>query len=302
MNLSIIIVTWNAQDYLQKSLNSIYENTTGITFEVIVVDNASSDGSVEMIKSKFPFVNLIENKRNLGFGSANNQGIRISKGKYILILNPDTCTLPGTLEKMVRFMDENKNVGILGCKILESDDSISTSVRRFPTLYTEIIRLLMSKRKSLTEFMPTSFDYNKTSKVDSLSGCCLLIRKEVLERSGLFDEDFFLYAEDIDLCYRIKQAGYQIYYFPDASIIHYEGRSAAKAKFKLSVEAYRTMHQFFKKHYSPIIYFLFSFFAIIISFIKIVILFFIYLISDNRRLIKEKISTYKGIIKISFIG
>lgn len=256
IDLSIIIVNWNTKDYLQKCLNSVYENTRDITFEIIIVDNASNDSSVEMVKYNFSGVILIENEKNFGFAAANNQALKRSRGKFVLILNPDTEVLPRSLNVMVDFLKRNSKAGAAGPKILNPDNSIQlTCARNFPTLSTEFFWLTtlirrFPKNKIIGNYLMSYWDHNDRRQVDCLSGACIMVRRDVLEKSSFFDEDYFMYGEDIDLCYCIKKAGWQIWYLPDAKIIHYGGASSKKISESAAIYDRRAIQLFFKKHYS----------------------------------------------------
>lgn len=270
--LSIIIVNWNTKDHLENCLKSIYENTKNITFEIIVVDNASSDGSVEMVRSKFPYVTLIENKENLGFGAANNQGIKTSKGKYILILNPDTVILPGCLDRLMGFLGQYSDVGAVGPKILNPDKTIQiTCARNFPTLLTEFFWLTtlvrrFPKNRVIGYYLMSYWDHDDRREVNCLSGACMMVRKDVLEKLELFDEDYFMYGEDVDLCYRIKKASWQIWYLSEAQIIHYGGASSKKISESAAIYDRKAIQLFFRKHYGKLVTGLYRLMCFFISF------------------------------------
>lgn len=302
MDLSIVIVNWNAKNYLQDCLNSIIDNSSGLNIEIIVVDNASTDKSVETIKIYFPQTVLIENHDNRGFGAANNQGIKISKAEYVLLLNPDTIVLPDALTNMVKFMETERDAGIVGCKILETDGTINTSVRKFPTLFTEITHLISTKKKNSTELSQERFDYNKTCEVDSLSGCCLLIRKESIRNIGYFDEEYFMYADDIDVCYRMKKSNFKVFYFSDAQVVHHGGKSSEQAGFRTSVESFKSIRKYFKKHHNLAKYLLFNILASAVYFLKVIIYSLFYLFAKDKCLIKNKLSIYSSIFVYSIIG
>lgn len=258
IDLSIIIVNWNTKELLRDCLNSMYAETKINSFEVFVVDNASSDSSARMVELEFPQVNLIKNREDLGFAKASNQAIRKSKGRYILLLGPDTIVFPNTIDKMVIFMNARTDIGALGCKILYPNGAIQPSVGSFPTLTTQFSTLLyllllplargFRKMGVLASHLLYSQDYNDIRGVDSILGACMLVRREVINQVGLLDEQFFMYAEEVDWCYRINQAGWKIYFFPDAKIVHY-GDATTKEfilAFKWRCES---LYKFFKKHY-----------------------------------------------------
>lgn len=255
IKLSIVIVNWNVKELLEKCLRSIFETADSLDFEVILVDNNSTDGSIQMVKEKFPSVILIENEKNLGFGTANNQAIRTSKGEYILILNPDTVIFPDSLQKMVAFLDQNPDVGAVGPKILNHDGSIQFEcARNFPTPLTEIFALTtlykkLPKNRLFGRYLMSHWDHNDQRKVSLLSGACMIIRKEVFDRVGLFDENFFMYSEEADLLYRIKEQGWEIYFLPSAQVVHFWGKSAEQLPYAMTVSARKSMELFFRKHY-----------------------------------------------------
>ncbi|MFA5133266.1 MAG: glycosyltransferase family 2 protein [Patescibacteria group bacterium] len=230
MDLSIVIVSWNTKQLLDDCLASIFKETKEINFEVFVVDNKSSDGSAAMVKDKYPKVNLIENKINAGFAAANNQAIRQASGRYILALNPDTVVLKNALDGAVKILDKRPEVAILGPKTLNSDGSQQKTVWADPSLAAQIFLLtklkhLFPKLKTIKKYYRFSFDYNKESYVEQVQGSFLLIRREFLEKRGLFDEKFFIWFEEVDLCLRARKAGYKILYSPETQIIHYGGES-----------------------------------------------------------------------------
>lgn len=255
MDLSIIIVNYNTKELTKQTLNSIFKYKHNLEYEVIVVDNNSSDDSVNMITNELPQVILIQNKKNLGFSRANNIGINRSKGRYILLLNSDTIIQEDTLETMVSFMESNYNVGAAGCKVILPDGSLDKACKRsFPTpqnaLYNALkLDKLFPHNKKFGEYNLTYLDEDEIHEVDSLVGAFMMVRREAIEEVGLLDENFFMYGEDIDWCYRIKKAGWKIVYYPKTKIIHYKGGSSKKKNPKLIYEFYRAMYLFFEKHY-----------------------------------------------------
>ncbi|QIB27576.1 glycosyltransferase family 2 protein [Caloranaerobacter azorensis] len=255
MDLSIIIVNYNTRELTRQTLQSIYKYNHNLDFEVIVVDNNSSDDSINMIKDEFPQVILIQNKENLGFSKANNIGINKSKGKYILLLNSDTIIQRDTLEIMVDFMETNKEVGAAGCKVVLPDGNLDKACKRsFPTprnAFYNALKLdkLFPHNKRFGEYNLTYLNEDEMHEVDSLVGAFMMVRREVIEEVGLLDENFFMYGEDIDWCYRIKKSGWKIVYYPKTKIIHYKGGSSKKKNPKIIYEFYRAMYLFFEKHY-----------------------------------------------------
>ena len=235
MKLSIIILCWNDREVIAECLRSIFANTHSTDFEVIVSDNGSTDGSVEFIRSSYPTVHLIENGRNLRFAKANNVGIRASRGEYVLILNPDTIVHEGSLDKMISFADQHPEAGAFGCRVLNSDGSYQVSARPFASLRAELIAALYLRGLGRLHKWFTSDSYpgwNGTTErqVDWVSGCFILVRAGLLKSIGSFDEQFFYYYEDMDLCRRIWQAGSKILYAPAPTITHLGGKST-KARF-----------------------------------------------------------------------
>ncbi len=256
MNLSIIIVNYNVKEFLQNLIHSIEKASTNLTKEIIIIDNASDDGSVEFIKEKFPQIKLIANQTNLGFGKANNIGLKQAAGKYILLINPDTLVAEDTFEKMIQFFESNKNVGLAGCKILNPDGTLQLACRRsFPgpwTSFTKVTGLstLFPNSKIFARYNLTYLDENKSYEVDAISGSFMMMRKEVYEKVGGFDEQFFMYGEDLDLCYRIQKAGNKVYYVHSTQIIHYKGESTKRSSLDETKVFYNAMHLFVKKHLS----------------------------------------------------
>lgn len=256
MDLSIIIVNYNVKEFLQNLIHSIEKASTNITKEIIVIDNASDDGSVEFLKEKFPQVKLIVNQKNLGFGKANNIGLKQATGKYILLINPDTIVAEDTFEKMIQFFESDKSVGLAGCKILNPDGTLQLACRRsFPGVWTSFTKVtglssLFPKSKLFARYNLTYLDENQSYEVDAISGSFMMMRKEVYEKVGGFDEQFFMYGEDLDLCYRIQKAGFKIYYVHTTQIIHYKGESTKRSSLDETKIFYNAMHLFVKKHLS----------------------------------------------------
>lgn len=256
MDLSIIIVNYNVKEFLQNLIHSIEKASSNISKEIIVIDNASDDGSVDIVKEKFPSVKFIINKNNIGFGSANNQGLEIAQGKFILFINPDCIVSEDTFDKMIHFFQKHSECGLAGCKILNSDGSLQLACRRsFPgpwTSFTKVTGLsnLFPKSKIFARYNLTYLDENKTYEVDAVSGSFMMIRREIYEKVGGFDEQFFMYGEDLDLCYRVQQSGYKVFYFHDTQIIHYKGESTKRSNLDETKLFYDAMHLFVKKHLS----------------------------------------------------
>ncbi|MCK4886675.1 MAG: glycosyltransferase family 2 protein [Planctomycetes bacterium] len=264
MKLSIIIVSWNVKKDLANCLRSIEENPASKPFEVIVVDNASSDGTVESVRNKFPEVVVIANSQNLGFAAANNQGIEKSQGEYILLLNPDTIVYSGSLEVLIEFMDENEDVGICGPRLLNNDGSIQRSARRYPSFRGALHRHTAFKflgvfKGEYKKWLMKDFGQDEQKDVEQLMGAALIIRKSVLDKVGGMDERFFMYYEEVDLCYRIKQAGWRVVFLPGASITHLGGRSSEQVPVEKQLMAMTSLLKFFRKHRGKFITVIFCF-------------------------------------------
>jgi len=251
MQLSIIVVNYNGKDILCNCVESIYKNSPTINFEIILVDNASSDGSVEMVKKEFPEVRVLVNQENKGFSFANNRGIEMAKGDYMLLLNNDTLILPGQLDIMLNFMQEHQDVGAVGPKLLNPDGSFQLSFWPFPNLFTEfnrrIINLFAFANYRFFKDLLEKF-YIKEKEVDWVSGACLMVRRKTIEDVGILDENFFMYFEDVDWCYRIRRKGWKIYFLPTARIVHLLGKSMEKEKQK-NKQNYRQSRAYFYRKY-----------------------------------------------------
>ena len=256
LKLSIIIVNYNVKHFLEQCLFSVFNALKNTQAEVFVVDNNSVDGSLQLIKEKFPQVKLIANKSNSGFSVANNQAIKLAKGEYILLLNPDTVVQEDTFEKVLAFMDAHPDAGGLGIKMLDGKGNfLPESKRGLPTPAVAFYKIfglakLFPGSKKFGQYHLTYLDKNKNHPIDILSGAFMLMRKQALDKVGLLDETFFMYGEDIDLSYRLTQGGYRNYYFAESSIIHYKGESTKKSSVNYVIVFYKAMAIFAKKHFS----------------------------------------------------
>jgi O-antigen biosynthesis protein len=255
MELSVIIVSYNVRYFLEQCLNSVRKASENIDCEIFVVDNNSVDGSCSMISLQFPEVSLIRNPVNAGFSAANNQAIKLAKGKFILLLNPDTVVEEDTFTKCLRFMKETPGSGAIGVKMINgSGKLLPESKRSLPTPQTAFFKmsgfsLLFPKSRLFNKYYLGHLDSSKTSEAEIISGAFMFIRKEALDKTGLLDESFFMYGEDIDLSYRLIKAGYKNYYYPDVKIIHYKGESTKKENINNTVYFYKAMIIFTKKHF-----------------------------------------------------
>ncbi|MEZ4801078.1 MAG: glycosyltransferase [Flavobacteriales bacterium] len=266
MKLTIVIVNYNVQYFLEQCLLSVQNAIKGHAVEVYVVDNNSVDGSVEMVREKFPWVLLIANKDNTGFSKANNQAMRVAKGKYVLLLNPDTVIEEDTLDKCIQFMDAHPEAGGLGVKMVDGKGKfLPESKRGLPTPETSFYKIFGVSRifpnsKKFNRYYLGHLDNDSTHEIEILSGAFMWMRKSALDKVGLLDEAFFMYGEDIDLSWRIIQGGFKNYYFPDTTIIHYKGESTKKGSLNYVFVFYNAMVIFAKKHFSESNAKLFSFF------------------------------------------
>jgi GT2 family glycosyltransferase len=256
VRLSVVIVNYNVRYFLEQALGSVRKAMQGIEGEVWVVDNHSADDSVRMVRDRFPEVRLIANTDNPGFAVANNQAIRLSSGEYVLLLNPDTLVEEDTFHKCLAFMDQHPEAGALGCKLIDgSGKFLPESKRGFPTPWVAFCKTfglswLFPKSRVFNRYHLGHLPEDEVAEVDVLAGCFMFMRKAALDKSGLLDEAFFMYGEDIDLSYRIQQAGYVNYYFPETKIIHYKGESTKKGTLNYVRTFYQAMIIFARKHFS----------------------------------------------------
>lgn len=256
MKLTVVIVNYNVKYFLEQCLHSVRKALTNVSGEVYVVDNNSVDRSVELVREKFPEVIVIANKDNKGFSYANNQAMKLAKGEYVLLLNPDTVVEEDTFEKVVKFMDEHPDAGGLGVKMIDGKGNfLPESKRGLPTpdvAFYKIFGLsaLFPKSERFGRYHLGFLDKDKTHEIEVLSGAFMLLRKEALDKVGLLDEAFFMYGEDIDLSYRIIKGGYKNYYYPETRIIHYKGESTKKSSVNYVFVFYNAMIIFAKKHFS----------------------------------------------------
>lgn len=254
MKLSIVIICWNDLRVIRDCLRSIFDGTHDIDFEVIVSDNNSIDGSVEFVRKHYPSVRIQENGANLGFARGNNAGIRVSRGEYVLILNPDTIIPQGSLNKLVRFADRHPEAGAFGCRVLNADDTYQVSARLFPTVWRYWVSAL--GMKSLANLCPL-FIYEEYPHwhgdservVDWQSGCCVMLRGDLFRRLGGFDEQFFYHFEEVDLCRRVWNAGFPILFTPEAVITHLGGSSVNRFPIRFEIEKHRSRYRYFYKHF-----------------------------------------------------
>jgi GT2 family glycosyltransferase len=250
MHLSIAIVNWNTRELLSNCLESIFSYPPACPYNVIVVDNASSDGSSEMVRQLFPQVCLIDNQENAGFAKATNQAIRVSDSKYVLLLNPDTVVLPDALQELVEFMENNPEAGAVGSRVLNPDGSLQTSCYVAPTLSHEFFRLFhLSRFYPDSAYQMNNWNTSTPRLVDIIQGDCLMVRKSALDQVGLLDERFFIYSEDVDLCYRLQRASWGLFWVPSAQVIHYGGQSTRQVAAEMFIQLYQSKLICMRKHH-----------------------------------------------------
>jgi len=261
VEVSIIIVNWNTQDILRNCLQSIYEQAGGVHFEVIVIDNASTDGSAEMVMTKFPQVVLIENSGNRGFATANNQGLAIAGGRYVLLLNSDTVVLDSAISKIVSFADAHPEAAVVGCRVLNPNKTLQPTCFMFPSILNMLLSStylykLFPKSRFFGRERMTWWDRNDIREVDVVTGCFMLVRQKAIEQVGIMDERFFIYGEETDWCCRFKKAGWAVMFTPSAEIIHFGGASTARMGNNMTLQLRGGILQFIVKHHSRSVYML----------------------------------------------
>lgn len=252
--LSVIIVNYNVKYYLEQCLESVRRASEGLRVEVFVVDNLSTDGSVAYLRERFPEVTFVENTENVGFARANNQAIRQSTGKYVLLLNPDTIVGEDTLRQFVEFMEAHPEAGGAGAYMLHANGTFAPESRRgLPTPFVAFCKMsglaaLFPKSRLFGRYYMRYLDENEVNEIEIISGAFMMLRREALDKVGLLDEDFFMYGEDIDLSYRVLQGGYKNYFLP-TRMLHYKGESTVKSSYRYVYTFYQAMRLFFRKHY-----------------------------------------------------
>jgi GT2 family glycosyltransferase len=275
LDLSICIPTLQAKDLLRECLRSIYAQTR-CAFEIIVVDNASRDGTVEMLRAEFPAVRVIVNATNVGFAKAMNQALRVSQGRYALLLNNDTVVLSNALDRLVAFADAHAEIGICGPKILNRDGTLQKQCRRsYATpwdlfCYFSGLSTLFPRSPLFARYLMTYRDEDETHPADAISGACMLIRRAVLEQIGWLDERFFAYQEDTDYCLRAQRAGWRVYYYPEAQIIHYASQGGSRVDpFRSIWEWHRSYFLYYRKNLAARYFFLFNWFYYVVMVFKL---------------------------------
>lgn len=297
MDVSVCIVNWNTEELIINCITSLQKKTSGVSYEIIIVDNNSSDGSVEMVRQRFPYCKLIASNKNNGFSKGNNLGFREANGKYILFLNPDTILSTNALLGMFQFMESSPETGAVGCKLLNQDGSIQfTCARTFPTLrnqfcYMMLLNRIFPRSKIFSTIEMGYWNHKDSRYIDCVSGACLFARKLIIEEMKGFDERIFMYAEEVDLCYRIIKKGWKIYYLATEEIYHLEGQSSKKRAQKyFSTLAQRESNRYyFLKHFGKLYAWVYTLIVLFGSFLRlIVMLASIFDFRKNRLRIQDK--------------
>ena len=255
LDLTICIVNWNTCADLRRALESVFARAGEARFEVMVVDNASTDGSPAMVRREFPAVRLIMNRINRGFAAANNEALRRARARYRLLLNSDTIVHPGAFAELVKFTSAHPDAGAVGLHVLNPDGTLQYSCRRFPRLATGLLRKvplgrLIPDNRWNREYLMSDWAHDAVREVDWVSGAAMCLRAEALAQVGLLDEEYFMYCEDVDWCYRARRAGWKIYYLPQAVVTHVVGRSTDLRPLRMVREFHRSMIRFYWKHYA----------------------------------------------------
>ncbi len=253
--MTIVIVNWNTAELTRRCIESVAA-TTSVPYEVVLVDNASSDNSVDVIRTSLPWVRLLQNSSNRGFARANNQVLGEAGAEFVLLLNPDTLVHGGAVDRMVRFLRERPRAAAVGCMLLNEDGSLQPSCRSFPTPLkhlAEVLRLpaLCRHVPILNQRYILAWNHDTVRAVDWISGACLMLRREAIRDVGVLDEDYFMYGEELDWCFRARQRGWLIYYMPEVRVTHFGGRSTALDAPGMFVHSYRSWLRFYRKFYSP---------------------------------------------------
>jgi GT2 family glycosyltransferase len=257
IDISVVIVAWNAKKYVELCLQSLADAPPQRGMEVFVVDNASADGTSEMIEARFPWVKLIKSPENLGFSRGNNAAIRETIGRYVALVNPDVIVFPGCLDALADFLDENPNVGNVGPRVFNPDMTQQSTCRRFPTLWNnfcsaaQLEGIFRGSRLFAGEHM-LYFAHNRTLPVDVIVGCFSMIRRETLDQVGLLDEGLFMYGDDVDWCRRASHAGWEMVFYPGARAIHDRGKTTAPYPVHFAIAQQRSILHYWKKHHSPL--------------------------------------------------
>jgi GT2 family glycosyltransferase len=254
IDLSVIIVNWNTSELLYNCLDSLIKGIHKYTLEVIVVDNGSTDGSQDMVRTHFPQVFLMENSTNTGFARANNQALKKAQGRYCLLLNSDTVVRDCSLDGLVDLMESDTHIGMAGLQLLNGDDTFQNSISNMPTLLTELTNKSLLRRIFPRQFPGKEYRPSEPVEVESLVGACLMVRADTIKEIGLLDENYFFFLEETDWCVRARKKGWKVVFHPNLFIYHLQGGSAAKVPARARIEYWHSRYIFFKKHSGPLTY------------------------------------------------
>jgi GT2 family glycosyltransferase len=295
MDMSIVLVCWNNIDYLDPCLESLYESNLESSFDVVVVDNGSTDGSQEMLREKYPDVKIIQNEGNVGLGKASNQGIEATNGEFILLLNNDTIVNKKALDGMVNLMREKSDAGAVGIKLLNEDDSFQSGFGGFSSLWEEFLIAIQIGERIWPGY-PLHGDSDTIQQVGWMSSACLLVRRETLNQIGLLNEYYFIYGDETDIQYRMQEAGWKAYYIPDATIIHFGGRSMNRWKRRRMV--YRGKMLFYRNNYGPLRTTILRLMLGILTTFKLLVWLLLWIIPSRRERAKLELDSNIDVIKL----
>lgn len=297
MDVSIVIVNWNTCAILRQCLTSIYQETRDIVFEIIVVDNGSADGSVEMVKSEYPSVILIENSNNLGFAAANNQGVKIAKGEYLLLLNSDTIILDSAIQRSFNFALRHPETCVIGCRVLNPDHTLQPTCFMYPSplnlfLSATYLYKLFPENRFFGRERMTWWKRDTIEEVEVVTGCYMLIKHSTMEAVNGFDESYFMYGEESDLCYRVASRGGKLLFTPDVEIIHLGGASSSQMRPEMIMQTRAAILYFIKKHRSISAYYLSCLLLSLHAAVRIPVWCLKLLFSENRSHCRMRIRVY----------
>ncbi len=302
-DVSIIIVAWNVRELLHNCLKSVYEQTRGIEFEIIYVDNASQDGSVDMVKQRYPRVRIIRNEKNEGFIKANNQAIKVAEGRYVLLLNSDTVILDNAIAKTVKFADKNPEAAVVGCRVLSADRTLRRTCFMHPSILNMFLAAtylskIFHKSKFFARERMTWWDFNDAREVETVSGCFSMVRIKAIEQVGLMDETYFVYGDDPDWCYRFRKNGWKVLFTPDAEIIHYGGQNTKRMSEQFLLQLYGSKLIFIKQHGSKLTFPLACFLTGLFFLLRVPYWFLVGLLNKGQR--NESLLKAKAYLKGGF--
>lgn len=249
MDISVIIVNWNTRDMLINCIRSVYKTVNSHSYEIWVVDNGSTDGSVEAAVAQFHQIKIIPNKENLGFAKANNQALRVMNGRYAVLLNTDTLLTDRTIDIIIEFMDRNEAVGICGGQLLNTDGTRQNSIANIPTLATELLNKSLLRKLFPQKYPGKEQDFREPVEVESVIGACMVVRRKAIEETGLMDEDYFFFLEETDWCLNMRKNGWKVFHHPEAKIYHLQGQSVGKVNERARIEYWISRYIFFLKNY-----------------------------------------------------